>query len=56
MSAATVGSIPGEAMFSVVGGPVCADGYTWWQVTYEGVTGWTAQGSASEYWVEPVIP
>ena len=53
-SGGQVGSIPGEAVFSVVGGPTCADGYTWWQVTYEGVTGWTASGTPSEYWVEPV--
>ena len=49
-----VGSIPGEAVFTVVGGPQCADGYLWWQVNYEGVTGWTANGAGGEYWVEPV--
>ncbi len=48
-----VGSIPGEALFSVVGGPTCADGYTWWQVNYQGVVGWTAGGSSSEAWIEP---
>ena len=48
-----VGSIPGEGVFNVVGGPQCADGYLWWQVDYEGVTGWTANGAGSEYWVEP---
>lgn len=53
MSGTAVGSIPGEGTFTVVSGPVCADGYTWWQVLYEGVTGWTAQGDGSEYWVEP---
>ena len=48
-----VGSIPGEAVFNVLGGPQCADGYLWWQVEYEGVTGWTANGTGNAYWVEP---
>ena len=51
--AAEVGSIPGEGIFSVTGGPTCADGYTWWQVNYQGLIGWTASGTAQEYWVEP---
>ncbi len=53
LSAAEVGSIPGEGVFTVVGGPVCADGYTWWQVSYAGTVGWTASGNSAEYWVEP---
>lgn len=48
-----IATMPGEAAFSVTGGPVCADGYTWWKVNYNGTDGWTASGSASEYWVEP---
>jgi len=52
-AAAEVGSIPGEAIFAVVGGPRCADGYLWWQVSYNGVTGWTAAGSSTEDWVVP---
>ena len=47
------GSIPGEGVFSVLSGPRCVDGYLWWQVEYEGVTGWTANGGDGEYWVEP---
>jgi uncharacterized protein YraI len=48
-----VGSMPGEAAFTVIGGPQCADGFTWWQVNYQGTVGWTASGNISEYWVEP---
>ena len=54
MAAAQVGQIPGEGVFSVVGGPQCADGYRWWQVSYNGLVGWTASGSGGEYWVEPI--
>lgn len=52
-STSTVGSVPGEAVFTVVGGPQCADGYTWWQINYQGTVGWTASGNSQEYWVEP---
>jgi hypothetical protein len=39
----------------VIGGPICDDGLTWWQVRYGTLEGWTAEASADgEYWVEPV--
>ena len=35
-------------------GPVCAaDGRNWWQVNYNGIIGWTAEGSGTSYWLEP---
>lgn len=50
-----IGSIPGGDIFRVLAGPRCADGYAWWQVSYGGVTGWTAEGSAAgDYWLEPL--
>lgn len=52
-SAAQIGSIPGEGVFVVLDGPRCADGYNWWQVNYNGLVGWTAEGSATEYWIAP---
>jgi uncharacterized protein YraI len=53
LSGAEIGNIPGEGVFTVTGGPHCADGFTWWQVNYNGTVGWTASGNSSEYWVEP---
>jgi uncharacterized protein YraI len=53
MAAAQVGQIPGEGVFTVLSGPACGDGYRWWQVNYNGLVGWTANGSGGEYWVEP---
>lgn len=54
----SLGFIPGEGEFKVYGGPVCADGYVWWQVYYEerGEPGfvWTVEGSSDEYWLEPL--
>jgi hypothetical protein len=44
-------------MFTVIGGPRCADDYNWWQINYhdsrDGVVGWIAEGDESEYWLEP---
>lgn len=45
--------IPGGGMFVVLSGPTCADGYNWWQVNYNGVIGWTAEGSGADYFLEP---
>jgi hypothetical protein len=46
--------IPGGAGFRVLSGPQCDPaGIAWWQVEYNGVTGWTAEGQGGEYWVEP---
>jgi len=53
-SSSIIGSIPGGGRFSVVGGPKCQDGYWWWQITYNGVTGWTAQGNGSQLWIQRV--
>ncbi len=40
--------------FIVIGGPTCAEGYTWWQVWYWGfnLNGWAAEGT-SYYFIEP---
>lgn len=40
--------------FTVVGGPTCADGFRWWQVTAQGVTGWIAEGDENGYWLAGV--
>jgi len=46
--------IPGGATFSVVGGPQCdGQGRYWWQVAYQGVTGWTPEGEYGIYWLLP---
>ncbi len=53
ISGAQIGTLEEGTVFSVVGGPHCADGYTWWKVSAGGVEGWTASGSGGEYWVAP---
>jgi len=35
---------PGET-FQIIGGPACADNWSWWQIEMEdGTTGWVAEG------------
>jgi hypothetical protein len=49
-----LGYIPAGGTFSVIGGPQCVYGTNFWQVTYNGLTGWTAEGNGSNtYWLEP---
>jgi hypothetical protein len=50
-----IGSIPGGGVFTVLNGPICADGFAWWQVSYLGVTGWTPEGEGRTYWLEPLL-
>lgn len=52
-AAAQIGQIPGWGGFTVLEGPVCADGYAWYRVQYLDTQGWTAEGSAEEYFIEP---
>jgi hypothetical protein len=51
-----LGYIPAGATFDIISGPICS-GYTnWWQVRYNGATGWTAEGDGGGvYWLEPVV-
>ena len=49
-----IGQIRGGEEFTIVGGPICTDGYRWWQVEFQGEPGWTADGEGDEYWVRPV--
>lgn len=60
---AMIGEIPGGAIFDVISGPVCdttVDGYVWWEVSYNGMRGWTAEArmrdGSAEYYIEPQRP
>jgi hypothetical protein len=51
-------TMPSKAVFDIIGGPVCAGPHYWWQVRYQGVTGWATEGTGefgfNDYWMEPV--
>lgn len=53
-----IDSIPGGSLFTVVAGPECEPGndIQWWQITYNGQVGWTAEGDTRIYYIEPVNP
>ncbi|MEZ4866957.1 MAG: SH3 domain-containing protein [Caldilineaceae bacterium] len=47
---------PGERM-TIIDGPRCADGWVWWYIQSDrGVSGWTSEGQAGEYWLAPLGP
>lgn len=50
-NAEVVGSIPPEGIFNVLDGPVCADGFNWWRVDYNGLIGWTVEGQGETYYM-----
>lgn len=62
---ARLGYLTPVTPFSVLEGPICADGYAWWQISAdvavtetgraESVTGWMAEADPVEveYWLEP---
>lgn len=51
-----LGEIPGGAVFEVLEGPRCIDGLNWWRVEYGDLIGWTAEGNATTYFLEPISP
>jgi hypothetical protein len=51
--AMTIGQIPGGAMFYTLSGPQCGNNGVWWQVNYNGITGWTMEGQNGVYWLTP---
>ncbi len=47
--------VPPGGVLDVLGGPMCKDGFTWWQVrTSGGAIGWSAEGTGTTYYMEPV--
>lgn len=53
LSANRIGQLAGGATFDVLDGPVCSDGFAWYQVQSGNLIGWTAEGSAAEYFIAP---
>ena len=54
VTAAIIGSMPEGESFIAIAGPICADGYAWWNVEFDnGPIGFVAEGDASAYYLEP---
>ncbi len=48
-----VGQIQPGTSFTVLDGPTCADGYTWFKIDANGLIGWTAESGDGDYWIAP---
>jgi len=51
-----LGRIPIGGVFFVLDGFECTQRYTWYQVEYDGLIGWAAEGDSSVYLNEPYPP
>jgi Tol biopolymer transport system component len=53
-TATVAGVLADGEVFSVIGGPQCTENFWWWEIRrWDGTTGWTAEGEAGDYWLEP---
>lgn len=50
-----LGLIPLGGIFEVLDGPVCGDGFTWYEVDYNGLVGWTVEGGNGGYWLAEFV-
>lgn len=50
-SGEVVGSLEDGAVVAIDEGPVCADGYNWYSVSNDDISGWTAEGGGGSYWL-----
>lgn len=57
VSGERAGRFPPSAVVSVLEGPVTADGYRWWRVGNNELSGWVADGDAdgAEIWLSPEV-
>lgn len=55
ITAPVLTDIPGGSIFTILTGPSCDDeGRLWWQVDYDGLQGWTAEGNGGDIFIEPL--
>jgi hypothetical protein len=50
-----IGELPAGTVVNVLNDHECADGYLWWEVAYNGIIGYTAEGEGDTYWLEPYV-
>ena len=51
-----IGEVYAGTILKVLEGPVCASGLVFWKVESDSITGWTAEGDGTEYYLEPYVP
>src|SRR5690349_888832 len=50
-----IGELPAGTLVNVLNTHECADGYLWWEVAYNGIQGYMAEGDADAYGLEPYV-
>ena len=55
-NAALAARVLSGTQFTVRGGPTKQDGYVWWQLEGDKVSGWAAEGDGANRWLTPVEP
>ncbi len=46
-----MGRLEAGTVVAIDQGPVCADGYNWYAVSKDDISGWTAEGGNGDYWL-----
>lgn len=58
LNGAVLADLVENVPLEIIGGPICANTYNWWQVRVlasNPVVGWLAEGGPANYWIAPVI-
>lgn len=53
-NARAVAKVPRGTLFTVKGGPLQLDNFTWWELDSDTVKGWAAEGDGTTRWLTPV--
>lgn len=57
LSAGIIRELPTGYRFTIINGPVCQDGFTWWQISGDYGTGWSAEAGVDDgrwqWWMAP---
>ncbi len=53
-NARAVAKVPRGTLFTIKGGPLQLDNYTWWELDSDTVKGWAAEGDGTTRWLTPV--
>lgn len=56
LSGGVTAQLPAGTVLEIVGGPVCVDGFHWYEVLGTAWRGWTAEGQRGVYWLAPFTP
>jgi hypothetical protein len=55
LDALVSGKFAPGSLVQITDGPICADGFRWWYVSNDVLSGWTAEGDGTDYWLVPLV-